>query len=62
MKWTSVNSARPKPCKRVLCLHESGEICIEAMMYDDTFYFDELYGPVTHWMPLPKPPRGRDNS
>lgn len=59
MKWISVRKQQPKPFKCVLCVHESGEICIEAMMYGGEFYFDELYGPVTHWMPLPVAP-GRE--
>lgn len=57
MKWISVRAKMPQPLHRVLCLHEDGSICIEAMHYDCTFYYDTLYGPVTHWMPLPKPPK-----
>lgn len=56
MKWTPVTSARPKPFKRVLCLHENGSIHIEAMFHDGEFYYDDLYGAATHWMPLPAPP------
>jgi len=57
MRWTPVRFERPRPAQHVLCLHEDRSIHIEAMFPDGSFYYDELYGPVTHWMPLPKPPR-----
>jgi hypothetical protein len=57
MKWISVNDKRPTPGRHVLCLHEDRSIHIEGMFPDGAFYFDELYGPATHWMALPKPPR-----
>lgn len=57
MKWISVRDQRPKPFKRVLCAHEDRSVHIEAMYHDGTFYYDELYGTVTHWMPLPEAPR-----
>lgn len=64
MKWIPVKLKLPPLCKKVLCLHEDRTICIEARLggglFHGEFYYDELYGPVTHWMPLPKPPRGGD--
>lgn len=57
MKWIPVRAMRPQRGKKVLCLHPDGSIHIEAMLCGGAFYYDELYGPVTHWMPLPKPPR-----
>jgi hypothetical protein len=59
MKWISVRAMRPRRGKRVLCLHEDGSIHIEAMLSGGEFYYDALYGPVTHWMPLPVAP-GRE--
>lgn len=26
-------------------------------MYDEVFLLESVYGPVTHWRPLPEPPK-----
>ena len=63
-KWIPVSERLPEPWKWILCYCEVGNI--EMLRYDD--FMDE-WGSVninraykkdyvTHWMPLPEPPKG----
>ena len=63
-KWIPVTERLPEPWKWVLCYCEAG--VIEMLRYDE--FIDE-WGSVnlnrafkkeyvTHWMPLPEPPKG----
>lgn len=59
--WISVKERLPEPIVDVLALHRddmTGEpyICIEWVDHEKEWIFNHR-GPVTHWMPLPKPPK-----
>lgn len=67
MEWISVKERLPEAYKSVLVYirNASGEAG-----YDITFYCDHLYDTgnrwylpvnITHWMPLPEPPKEDDN-
>ena len=63
--WIPVTERFPEPWKWILCYCEVGNI--EMLRYDD--FMDEwgsvninmafTKGYVTHWMPLPEPPKGK---
>ena len=57
-KWISVKDKAPEVATRVLALHPEGRIEIEDYIpyLDIGFSYDGLYGPATHWMPLPGQP------
>lgn len=61
-EWISVKNRLPEHCKDVLVLHENGRIGIEWVDSLGAFAFDDLYGGVTHWMPLPEPPGTEQNA
>ena len=51
--WISVDDRLPDVGNIVLIYSETYGVCLDSYS-DDTFdYFD-----VTHWMPLPQPPKG----
>ena len=56
--WIRATDRSPKHCQHVLARHENGEICIESYYecVPKGFSFDSLYGPATHWMPVPDQP------
>lgn len=52
-EWVSVKDRLPDVGNIVLIYSETDGVCLDSYS-DDTFdYFD-----VTHWMPLPQPPKG----
>lgn len=51
----------PAHMKDVIVLYGGGEIDIDWVDSLGDFRFDNLFGRVTHWMPLPAPP-GEDNN
>ena len=52
-EWVSVDDRLPDVGNIVLIYSETYGVCLDSYS-DDTFdYFD-----VTHWMPLPQPPKG----
>lgn len=58
-KWISVNDRLPKDLERVLAYYdERGEITTTTYLkYSGRFALEsDIYGKVTHWMPLPKAP------
>lgn len=64
--WISVNDALPKDCKSVLIYTEKRVIRIAAiyptLKKDHPYWLGDRpieleYGKVTHWMPLPEPPK-----
>lgn len=53
-KWISVEERLPKPTYCVLVYGDEGEMEIDALGYDGEWMG---YVDVTHWMPLPEPPK-----
>lgn len=61
--WISVNDFVPEPHKKVLCSGPKGGIfiaetrrCAGRVLWDDRTRIGRRN--VTHWMPLPEPPKG----
>lgn len=58
-KWISVKDRLPERNKRILASFKGGMVttsmCINTA---SCFLFENDYGKVTHWMPLPEPPKG----
>jgi hypothetical protein len=69
IKWISVEESLPELCETVL-LVEKGKVTVgwleSCFSHEDPIYFcpeDSSYpeeGAVTHWMPLPKPPKANE--
>lgn len=60
-EWISVNERLPEQNKRILAAFESGEVTVTVYTNDpDTgelgLLFEDVYGKVTHWQPMPKHP------
>ena len=58
--WISVKERLPEPYVRVLCYYSGrGGVRISEMFGSvPEFGLETMYGKVTHWMPLPEPPKG----
>lgn len=61
MDWISVKDRLPDPLVDVLALHVDEitggpEIAIEWVDHEKEWIYQHP-GPVTHWMPLPDPPK-----
>ena len=56
-EWISVKDKLPEPCQDVLVYHSGGKIKISELFYNGRFCLQDLHGEVTHWMPLPAPPK-----
>ena len=59
--WISVKDRAPEKYKDVLCFfqdkkRERNRIEISWVDSCGCFLYEDLYGKVTHWMPLPEPP------
>ena len=64
-EWVSVNKRLPEKRKDVLVHYGNGRIGIDWIDSTQCFVFDELYGRVTHWLPIPelpdrRPPEGEE--
>lgn len=61
MEWISVNDRLPdsNPAKRVayLCSNGYEMFVTEWRGYKNAPAFDQFFGEVKHWMPLPDPPK-----
>ena len=58
-RWIPVRSQLPERMKDVLVIRVHGEPDIEFLFHDGTWVGDtEGKQDVTHWMPLPEPPKG----
>lgn len=57
-EWISVKDRLPRLWMEVLLCHTDGTIVI-GNRRGWGFMFEDIYGPVTHWMLLPAPPAGR---
>ena len=58
-EWVSVNKRLPEKRKDVLVHYGKGRIGIDWIDSTQCFVFDELYGRVTHWLPIPELPDRR---
>ena len=56
-EWISVKDWLPKPFESVLVFRD-GKISIDYNEGNGWFAYDFNGKRVTHWMPLPKPPKG----
>ena len=56
-EWISVKDRLPKPFESVLVFRD-GKISIDYNEGNGWFAYDFNGKRVTHWMPLPKPPKG----
>ena len=58
-EWISVKDRLPESWKDVLAFYEDKTISIDAMSDGGKWYSDYVRtNKITHWMPLPKPPKG----
>lgn len=57
-EWVNRNVRLPEWQVDVLVLHDSGKIDINWVDSVGEFMYENIYGRVTHWMPLPAPPAG----
>ena len=62
-RWISVRDRLPESGKQALCLTKRGEVWVAAWddVGDHLWSDGEIWcsnGYVTHWMPLPQPPKG----
>ena len=62
MEWISVEDRLPKICEFYLCLYIDKNVCAvnpihEIFYFEYEFFTEDTYWRVTHWMPLPEPPK-----
>ena len=59
-KWVSVKDRLPEMYKNVLVIRTDGKIRFDAIGSLNVWYEEVWHtgNPVTHWMPLPAPPKG----
>lgn len=57
INWISVKDDLPEPLEDVLVCYTCGKVACNYTNYSGGWLFEVLYGPVTHWMPLPEPPK-----
>ena len=58
-RWIPVTERLPEGMKDVLVIRAHGDPDIEFLFHDGTWVGDtEGKQDVTHWMPLPEPPKG----
>lgn len=58
-EWVNRNERLPEWRVDVLVLYDSGKIDINWADSVGEFMYENIYGRVTHWMPLPAPPDRR---
>ncbi len=61
MQWISVKDRLPEIDTYVIWVTESGFMFIKEIDKDDGAWWKEktaYSGNITHWMPLPEPPKG----
>ena len=59
-KWISVEERLPEMYKNVLVIRTDGKIRLDAIGSLSVWYEEVWHtgNPITHWMPLPEPPKG----
>lgn len=55
-KWISVEERLPEDSGDVLVCHKNGFITTNAWL-GHNWWFKNEKNPITHWMPLPQPPK-----
>lgn len=60
MGWISIKDNLPEPLDTVLCTYNDGGyepkiVATGWMYYDGSWSYEDIYGKVTHWMPMPEP-------
>ena len=63
-KWISVKDGLPEKWQNVLVVRTDGAFRLDFIGSLDVWYDDVNFVgyPVTHWMPLPEPPKEDDNN
>ena len=56
-EWISVDDRLPEDSATVLVCHKNGLVTTNAWLGAHWWFKDER-NPITHWMPLPQPPKG----
>ena len=56
MDWISVKERLPEIFVDTIVFYANGTISIECR-YSNGWIMERKCGPVTHWMPLPEPPK-----
>ena len=56
-EWISVGDRLPEDSATVLVCHKNGLVTTNAWLGAHWWFKDER-NPITHWMPLPQPPKG----
>jgi len=59
MEWISIKDRLPKEHESVLLFEDKFKTIVYGFWNGEDFYqtFNGLYDGVTHWMPLPQPPK-----
>lgn len=55
MKWIPVTERLPVKWQNVIAVSKHGNMCIDYVFTDGRWFSGRK---VTHWMPLPTPPKG----
>lgn len=59
MEWVSIKDELPEPLVDVLCTYDDGSspkiVDRGWMFHSGEWTYEEIYGKVTHWMPMPEP-------
>lgn len=55
-EWVSAKERLPKPFECVIVCYANRSVHLAWVYTNGKWLFEERYGSVTHWMPLPAPP------
>ena len=56
-EWISVEDRLPEDSANVLVCHKNGLVTTNAWL-GANWWFKNERNPITHWMPMPQPPKG----
>ncbi|MBS4931781.1 MAG: hypothetical protein KH020_10760 [Clostridiales bacterium] len=56
-QWIPIEKKKPECLQDILVQYQNGNIDIDNIYYSGSFNYEELYGKVIAWMPLPEPYR-----
>lgn len=56
-QWIPVSERLPEDSADVLVCHKNGSVTTNAWL-DAHWWFKDDKNPITHWLPLPQPPKG----